>query len=83
MDAETEHAETILIEIRGYASDGCSYVREVTVLEPESLTPEWWADVVFPLTGDGRHRRTVTMEVATVVQSSSPDFVGSRWERQG
>ena len=72
----------MVIEIRGYAADGCTYIREETVAEPGQLAEEWWTHVVFPLTGDGRHPKTRTTEVATVVEASNSSFLAATmtWE---
>ncbi len=53
----------------GRFRDGCRYARQVEVQAPGALTPEWWNKVAFPLTRDGRHPRTVTTDVATVLES--------------
>lgn len=82
MNTEMWHTPTMLIEIRGYAADGCTYVRQVTVAQPDALTEDWWGEEVFPLTGDGRHPTIHTLEIATVVRASNPAFIGAdcHWE---
>ncbi|MFD7161409.1 hypothetical protein ACFV9C_42960 [Kribbella sp. NPDC059898] len=59
----------------------------VVVECPADLTPEgiedWWEDVVFPHTGDGRGQREYAIYTATVMVSDLPELAGLVCEWDG